>query len=101
MARETISTVEDVYLVAYLVSRGLVAIPYMKESKEGEQPRVVWDVEGNNAEKVRLDYYRNAPVGIKDFIRSLKEVKTDMHTTRGSDVNVNNHKPYKNFNKED
>lgn len=85
MAKEEITGIEDVYLVAYLSARGLVAIPYMKESKEGETPKVVWDVEGNNAEKVRLEYYRNATIGIKDFIRSLKETKTDMHTTRGSD----------------
>ena len=83
-ASTELSGVEDVNLVAYLVSRGFVAIPYMKEAKEGESqvPRVVWDVQGKNIEKVRREYYGNANVGVRDFVRSLREVRTDLNTMK-------------------
>jgi hypothetical protein len=79
---QTLEGVEDVNLVAYLVSRGFIAIPYMKESKEGELPRVVWDVQGENVEKARREYYGNASIGVRDFVRSLKEMRTDLYTMR-------------------
>lgn len=81
MAQNKMTTVEDANLVAYLVARGFVAIPYMKETKEGDQRRVVWDVQGD-IEIARQDFYGNVN-GIRDFVRSLKEVRQDMHTMRG------------------
>lgn len=80
MARDKVTTVEDANLVAYLVTRGFVAIPYMKETKEGDQRRVIWDVQGD-IETTRQDYFRNAN-GIRDFVRSLKEVRQDMQTMK-------------------
>ena len=80
MARDKVTTVEDANLVAYLVTRGFVAIPYMKEIKEGDQRRVIWDVQGD-IEKARQEFYGNAN-GIRDFVRSLKEVRQDMQTMK-------------------
>ena len=81
MARDKVTTVEDANLVAYLVTKGFIAIPYMKEAREGDQRRVIWDVQGD-IEQVRQEFYGNVG-GIRDFVRSLKEVRQDMHTTRG------------------
>ena len=80
MAQDKVTTVEDANLVAYLVTKGFVAIPYMKETKEGDQRRVVWDVQGD-IEQARQDFYGNVN-GIRDFVRSLKEVRQDLHTMK-------------------
>ena len=84
VAREKVTTVEDANLVAYLVTKGFIAIPYMKETKEGDQRRVIWDVQGD-IEQARQEFYGNAN-GIRDFVRSLKEVRQDMHTTRSMET---------------
>jgi len=81
VAKNEVTTVEDANLVAYLVTRGFVAIPYMKETREGDQRRVIWDVQGD-IEQARQEFYGNAN-GIRDFVRSLKEVRQDMYTMRG------------------
>ncbi len=81
MAQDKVTTVEDANLVAYLVTKGFVAIPYMKETKEGDQRRVIWDVQGD-IEPARREFYGNAG-GIRDFVRSLKEVRQDMHSMKG------------------
>ena len=80
MAQDKVTTVEDANLVAYLVTKGFVAIPYMKKTKEGDQRRVVWDVQGD-IEPARQEFYGNAG-GIRDFVRSLKEVRQDMHSMK-------------------
>ena len=80
VAQNEVTTVEDANLVAYLVTKGFVAIPYMKETIEGNQRRVVWDVQGD-IEMARQEFYGNAN-GIKDFVRSLKEVRQEMHTMK-------------------
>ena len=80
MAKNEVTTVEDANLVAYLVTKGFVAIPYMKETREGDQRRVVWDVQGD-IEKARQEFYGNAN-GIRNFVRSLKEVRQDMHSMK-------------------
>ena len=90
---QTLEGVEDVYLVAYLFSLGFIAIPYMKEANGMEahqSTRVVWDIQGQNIEQARREYYSNKSIGAKDFVRSLKEVKNDMYTIRGMDNTGNN-----------
>ena len=84
MARDKVTTVEDANLVAYLVTKGFVAIPYMKQAKDSDQRRVIWDVQGD-IEPARQDFYRNAD-GIRDFVRSLKEVRQDMQTMKNMKV---------------
>jgi hypothetical protein len=81
VAKNGVTTVEDANLVAYLVTKGFIAIPYMKETREGDQRRVIWDVQGD-IEQARQEFYGNAN-GIRDFVRSLKEVRQDMHTLKG------------------
>lgn len=81
MAKNEVTTVEDANLVAYLVTRGFVAIPYIKETKDSDQRRVIWDVQGD-IEPARQEFYGNVN-GIRDFVRSLKEVRQDMHTLKG------------------
>jgi len=81
VAQDKVTTVEDANLVAYLVTKGFVAIPYMKETKDSDQRRVIWDVQGD-IEKARQEFYGNAG-GIRDFVRSLKEVRQDMHSMKG------------------
>ena len=81
MAQDKVTTVEDANLVAYLVTKGFVAIPYMKETKDSDQRRVIWDVQGD-IEPARQEFYGNAG-GIRDFVRSLKEVRQDMHSMKG------------------
>ncbi len=80
MAQDKVTTVEDANLVAYLVTKGFVAIPYMKETKDSDQRRVIWDVQGD-IEPARQEFYGNAG-GIRDFVRSLKEVRQDMHSMK-------------------
>ncbi len=80
MAKDKVTTVEDANLVAYLVTKGFVAIPYMKETKDSDQRRVIWDVQGD-IEPARQEFYGNAG-GIRDFVRSLKEVRQDMHSMK-------------------
>ncbi|MFA5324056.1 MAG: hypothetical protein WC373_15390 [Smithella sp.] len=80
MAQEKVTTVEDANLVAYLVMQGFVAIPYMKETKDSDQRRVIWDIQGD-IEKARQEFYGNAG-GIRDFVRSLKEVRQDLYTMK-------------------
>ena len=80
MAKDKVTTVEDANLVAYLVTKGFVAIPYMKETKDSDQRRVIWDVQGD-IEPARQEFYGNAG-GIRDFVRSLKEVRQDMHSIK-------------------
>ena len=80
MAQEKVTTVEDANLVAYLVTKGFIAIPYIKETKDSDQRRVIWDVQGD-IEKARQEFYGNTN-GIRDFVRSLKEVRQDMHSMK-------------------
>ena len=80
MAQDKVTTVEDANLVAYLVTKGFVAIPYMKETRDSDQRRVIWDVQGD-IEPARQEFYGNAG-GIRDFVRSLKEVRQDMQTMK-------------------
>ena len=84
---EEISGVEDVNLVAYLDARGFIAIPYMKKVKKGELPRVIFDVQGEGIEKARQDFYGNALIGVRDFVRSLREKRSDLHNMRNIENN--------------
>ena len=86
---EEISGIEDVYLVAYLQMRGFTTMPYIKETKESELPRVIWDVQGKGIEQARQDFYSNAS-GIRDFVRSLKEIRQDMHSMRNMESTSSN-----------
>lgn len=85
---EVIQTVEDVNLVAFLTMRGVTLIPYIKSHKEGTQRRVAWDIcnLGYDADRVIKEFYANSLVGVRDFVRALKEVRADMYQIK----NINN-----------
>lgn len=85
MSEKVKSTVlEDANLVAFLVMKGHIAIPFIKD---GDKSRVAWDVQGDVKKHVD-EYYNNALVGIRDFVTHLKEVRSGMYNTKT--INVQN-----------
>lgn len=76
-----ITTVEDVHLVAFLVLRGFIVIPYIKTHRDGDERRVAWDIQGNAKPDIER-FYANERVGVKDFTRSLKEVRAEMYNIK-------------------
>ncbi len=77
-----ITTIEDVNIVAYLMLKGFQAIPYLKETKDGQGPRVAWDVAGSRVDAVIEKYYGNDKIGIRDYVRVLKEVRGGMYSLK-------------------
>lgn len=76
------STVVDANVVAYLVMKGFIAIPFIKsKSTEGQGSRVAWDIQGDAdaIDKEMKRYYRNEKVGILDYVRILKDIRGEMY----------------------
>jgi len=74
--------INDANIVAYLVMKGYVAIPYIKsEATDNQSSRVSWDVQGDpdaiNAE-VKI-FWENERVGIRDYVRILKDIRGTMY----------------------
>jgi len=76
-----ITTVEDVNLVAFLVVKGYTLIPYIKSHKDGEARRVAWDVQGDADSEIKR-FYANELIGVRDFARALKDVRSDMYNVK-------------------
>ena len=81
MAEETgrtLTKLEDTSLVAFMVLKG----HKIKIWRCVEEPyRVSFDIEGS-PDQIEVDmkkYYDNESVGIQDFVRCLKEVKSQMY----------------------
>ena len=79
--KDTVS-INDANIVAYLVMKGYIAIPYIKtEASENQGSRVSWDVQGDpdaiNAE-VKI-FWENERVGIRDYVRILKDIRGTMY----------------------
>ena len=84
-----VTTIEDANIVAYLVLQGFIAIPFIQTEKGKEadsqiSSRVAWDIE---AEEGKLDaeikkYYGNESVGVHDFVRVLKDVRSQMYSVK-------------------
>jgi len=75
-------TVVDANVVAYLVLRGYVAIPFIKsKSSEGQSARVAWDVQGSPdaIDREMKKYYANEKVGIMEYVRILKDIRGEMY----------------------
>jgi len=76
------TVIEDANVVAFLAMKGYTAIPYIKhEAKEGQSSRVAWDVQGD-PEAIELEikmFWANERVGIRDYIRILKDVRSNMY----------------------
>lgn len=82
MSEEVNSIVVDANVAAYLVMKGFVAIPFIKsKSVEGQGSRVAWDIQGDQdaIDSEMRKYYRNEKVGILDYVKILKDIRSEMY----------------------
>jgi len=81
MAPTPTTNLEDTMLVAYMVLKGHKIKPWRdKESPD----HITFDIEGDVA-KIEADmqtYYANEQVGIADFVRCFKSVKSQMYAMK-------------------
>lgn len=76
------TVIENANLVAFLVLNGFIAIPFIiKEAVGHESSRVAWDVQGD-IESTLKRYHANEKVGVKDFVRCLVDVRTQMYSQK-------------------
>lgn len=77
--------IDDANIVAYLVMKGYVAIPYIKsEASENQSSRVSWDVQGDVDainEEVKI-FWSNERVGIRDYVMILKDIRSNMYNIK-------------------
>jgi hypothetical protein len=76
------SIVIDANVAAYLVMKGFIAIPFIKnKSSEGQGSRVAWDIQGDQdaIDYEMRKYYGNEKVGILDYVRILKDIRSEMY----------------------
>ena len=77
--------IDDANIVAYLVMKGYVAIPYIKsEASENQSSRVAWDVQGDQdaiESEIKM-FWSNERIGIRDYIRVLKDIRSDMYNIK-------------------
>lgn len=86
-----VTTIEDANIVAYLVLRGFIAIPFIQTEKGGDtgrgtenSSRVAWDIDAEDGKvdaEIKM-YYSNIQVGVHDFVRVLKDVRGTMYSTK-------------------
>lgn len=83
--RERTTMLSDTMLIAFLKVRGHTAIPWIQVDENGNydprNPRIEFDVIGEEKEleeSMQL-YHGNEPVGIQDYVRSLREVKSAIY----------------------
>lgn len=86
--------INDANIVAYLVMKGYIAIPYIKaEATDNQSSRVSWDVQGDpdaiNAE-VKM-FWENERVGIRDYVRTLKDIRSTMYTIKSMKGQLKEH----------
>lgn len=74
--------VDDANIVAFLMMKGFIAIPFIKSEAAGERSsQVAWDVQGD-LEPAINDFYNNVQVGIRDYVKALKAVRGDMYSVK-------------------
>lgn len=78
--------IDDANMVAFLVLKGFVAIPYIsKESTGGDGSRVSWDVQEKEGIDLNAEIRKfniNEMVGVHDFVRILKDIRGQMYSTK-------------------
>jgi hypothetical protein len=83
--RKDTTVIEDAMIVAYLVMKNYLAIPYIKMEATGSQgSRVAWDVQGD-PEAIESEikmFWANEKVGIRDYTRVLKDIRSNMYTMK-------------------
>lgn len=76
--RSPTTNLEDTMLVAYMALKGHKVKPWRDTANENH---VTFDIEGD-ADVIESDmqkYYANDPVGVQDFVKCLREVKSQMY----------------------
>jgi len=79
-----ISIIEDANIVAYLVTKGFRATPFVKDGPKNS--RVAWTIEDDITEAVE-DYYNNDQVDVYGFVKSLKDVRAEMYNLKQANKN--------------
>lgn len=76
------TNLDDTSLVAFLALKGHAIVPQI--SRESPELRVSFDITGDDQqiEKDIESFYHNEQVGVFDFVRKLKEVKSQMHNLK-------------------
>jgi hypothetical protein len=71
---------EDTMLIAYLRVRGHTAIPWICREDRNDV-RVAFDIMGDkkDIEESMQAYHGNEQVGVQDYVRSLREVKSAIY----------------------
>jgi len=85
VSEEVNSIVVDANVAAFLVMRGFIAIPFIKsKSSEGHGSRVAWDIQGDQGaiDKEMKKYYANEKIGILDYVRILKDIRSEMYNIK-------------------
>jgi hypothetical protein len=78
-----VTCLEDAQLVAFMKLKGYIAIPWISRDDPSD-PRVSFDIQGDS-DKIESDmqgFYNNELVGIQDFTRAYKEVKSLMYSLK-------------------
>jgi hypothetical protein len=77
------TSLEDTMLVSYLILKGHIAIPWLCRDDPSDR-RVAFDIQGEQ-ERIEKDmqaFYNNESVGVQDFCRQLKSVKSLMYNLK-------------------
>lgn len=70
------SEFEDATIVAFFVLRGHTVVPMRNPNG-----RIIFEVEGDIARDVEA-FYTNQPVGIMDYVSTLKGIKSQIFTLK-------------------
>jgi len=77
------TNLEDTMLVAFLKLKGLIAIPWISRDDK-DDPRVSFDIQGDaeEIERYMFEFYNNSTVGVQDFCRQLRDVKSTLYNMK-------------------
>lgn len=78
LENQQVTNLDDTNLVAYLMLKGYRVIPWKLED---DPSRVSFDICGDPSQitqDIQL-FFDNEQVGVQDFVRNLKEVKSQMY----------------------
>jgi hypothetical protein len=81
------SIVVDANIAAFLSLKGFILIPFVKsKASEDQSSRVAWDVQADEdaIEKEMRNYYRNEKIGILDYVKILKEKRSEMYAVKAA-----------------
>lgn len=83
MARDQTETkgIEDTMLVAWMQLQGFAVTSWISSEPGDRNVRVSFDIEGDPdaIEASMRTYYDNTQVGVQDFVRAVKRVKSEMY----------------------